>query len=36
VLRLTSLEIAERSGVESWPVEAIDSLKAKLGPPESS
>ncbi len=33
---LLSLEIAERSGVESWPVEAIDSLKAKLGPPESS
>jgi glucose/mannose-6-phosphate isomerase len=33
---LLSVEIAERSGVESWPVEAIDSLKARLGPPESS
>jgi glucose/mannose-6-phosphate isomerase len=33
---LLSVEIAERRGVESWPVEVIDSLKAKLGPPESS
>ncbi len=29
---LLSLEIAERRGVDSWPVEVIDSLKAKLGP----
>ena len=33
---LLSVEVAERRGVESWPVEVIDSLKAKLGPPESS
>jgi glucose/mannose-6-phosphate isomerase len=29
---LLSLEIAERRGIDSWPVEVIDSLKAKLGP----
>jgi glucose/mannose-6-phosphate isomerase len=29
---LLSLEIAERRGVDSWPVELIDSLKSKLGP----
>jgi glucose/mannose-6-phosphate isomerase len=29
---LLSLEIAERRGVDTWPVEAIDSLKSKLGP----
>ena len=29
---LLSLEVAERRGVDAWPVEVIDSLKAKLGP----
>jgi glucose/mannose-6-phosphate isomerase len=29
---LLSVEIAERRGVDSWPVELIDSLKSKLGP----
>ncbi|MGH2982675.1 MAG: bifunctional phosphoglucose/phosphomannose isomerase [Solirubrobacterales bacterium] len=29
---LLSLEIAERRGVDAWPVEVIDSLKSKLGP----
>ena len=29
---LLSLEVAERRGVDAWPVEVIDSLKSKLGP----
>jgi len=29
---LLSIEIAERRGVDAWPVESIDSLKSKLGP----
>ena len=29
---LLSLEIAERRGVDAWPVDVIDSLKTKLGP----
>jgi glucose/mannose-6-phosphate isomerase len=33
---LLSLEIAERRGVDAWPVEPIELLKAKLGPPGSS